>query len=218
MAMKKEAIAPQPLAPDTGGATSASSSPSIFTMTLTQATQAVEQATAAVTQIQGCLPGLVTLPAAERKTSVRLRPGEAQALLSVLTECAARPELVASLADLDNGVDPTTFEPDLISARLQLAQLLAPLSASLSQLASTLDDTILHLNGLTRRPTLKAYDILKAVAQSDTSVKTAITPALDFYANLTKASAASRKKNAAARLAAQLHDPATVLPSSTLQK
>ena len=65
-----------------------------------------------------------------------------------------------------------------------------------------------RLNDLTKQPILEAYAIFKAVAKTDLSVKTAITPALDYYANIAKAGMATRKKNAAAKQAAQAAQPA----------
>jgi hypothetical protein len=189
-------------------AASTASAPNILTMLIAQAAQNVSQATAAVANVQTYLPGLVSLPAAQRKVvGGRFRDGEGQVLLTVLEACTANPTLVASLADEDNGVDPTTFETTLLSSRIQLAMLLAPLSATLSQLASNVDDTVLYLNELTKGPTLEAYAILKAVAKTDLSIKTAITPALDFYSNMAKAAVATKKKNAAAKLAAQAAVP-----------
>jgi hypothetical protein len=183
--------------------TTAAVAPNLLTMVFSQAEQNIAEATAAVAQMQSFLPGLVTLPEAQRKlTGGRFRDGEAQALLSVIATCVARPELVASLADDDNGVDPDTFETTLLSSRIQLAAALAPLSATLTQLASNVDDTMLYLQELSKGPTLEAYAILKAVSKSDLSVKTAISPALDFYASFAKAAAATRKKNAAAKAAA----------------
>jgi hypothetical protein len=198
-------------------AASSAASTSLLTMPFDQASRNVNSAITALAQIMALLPGLVSLPEAERKViGGRFRDGEAQALLTVLDECAARPELVVSLADMDNGVDPTTFETSLISERIQLAMLLTPLSATLTQLASNLNDTVLYLNDLTKQPTLEAYAILKAVAKTDLSVKTAITPALDFYANIAKTAAVTRKKNAAAKLAAQTTQPAVASVTPTV--
>jgi hypothetical protein len=195
-------------------ATPSTSTASLLTMLFAQANQYVTQASATVAQLQQNLPGLVALPEADRKvTGGRFRDGEAQVLLTVLDECDARPELVISLADLDNGTDPTTFETGLLRSRLELAMALAPLSATLTQLASNLDDTVLYLNDLAKPPTLEAYAILKAVAKTDLSVKTAIAPAVDFYANISKTAAASRKKNAAARLTTQTTQP-TAAPAA----
>ena len=192
-----------PLPPPTG--------PSLLTMATAQATASVAAAAAAVAQAQSHLAGLVALPEAQRKViGGRFRDGEPQVLLAVLAECAARPELVASLADEDNGVDPNTFETTLLSSRIQLAMLLAPLSATLTEFASNLNDTVLYLNELTRPPTLEAYAILKAVSKTDLSVKTAIAPALDFYANIAKVAAATRKRNATAK--ANAATPAAAAP------
>ena len=199
-------------------AASSTGSASLLTMLFTQACQYVSQATATVAQLQQNLPGLVTLPEAERKvTGGRLRDGEAQALLTVLNECDARPDLIGSLADMDNGVDPTKFETGLLRSRIELAMALGPLSASLTQLASNLDDTVLYLNDLAKPPTLEAYAILKAVAKTDLSVKTAIAPAVDFYATIAKTAAATRKKNAAAKLAAQATQPAVATVAQAAQ-
>jgi hypothetical protein len=124
-------------------------------------------------------------------------------LLTVLSACAAYPAYVASLADEDNGVDPTTFETELLTSRIQLATLLTPVSAALMQLASNVDDTVLYLTELTKGPTLEAYAILKVVAKSDLALKTALTPVLDFYSSIGKTAAATRKKNAAAKVATE---------------
>ncbi len=105
----------------------------------------------------------------------------------------ARPELVVSLADMDNGVDPTTFETDLIRSRIDLSMALTPLSASISQLASNVNDTVLYLNDLTKQPVLEAYAIFKAVAKTDLSVKTAVTPALDFVRSARAPSSTERR-------------------------
>ncbi len=203
--------APATAAPSAAGQSAASSPApaSLLTMPFDQASESINRAVTALAQILALLPGLVTLPEAERKViGGRLRDGEAQAFLTVLDECDARPELVVSLADLDNGVDPTTFETALIRSRIELSMALTPLSATISQLASNVNDTVLYLNDLTKQPILEAYAIFKAVAKTDLSVKTAITPALDYYANIAKAGMATRKKNAAAKQAAQAAQPA----------
>ncbi len=152
-------------------------------------------------EILGLFPGLVTLTADERQHSRgRIRTGEGKIFLTLVSVMEKFPELFLGLADLDEGVDPTRVETELLRDRILRAEALAPLSA-LAERMRDLSDTVLHFRGLVRDPIGEAYGISKAMARTNTALRSMLAPVLDFYAAAAKLAAASRKANAEAESA-----------------
>ena len=170
---------------------------SILTMPPAELRARVAKALALWQQILALLPGGVVLTEPERQHSHgRLRDGEGAQMITVLAVAERFPALFASLADLDEGTDPTRFELPLLRERLERAEILAPLAEALAgrQLLS-ITDTVLHLRDLVRTPVSEAYAIAKSVAKTDVKLKTMLAPVMDYYRRLAELSAASRKAN-----------------------
>lgn len=170
---------------------------SILTMPLDELRERVMKALALWKQIEALLPGGVVLTEAERKNSLgRLRDGESGHLLTILAVCEKYPALFASLADLDEGTDPTRFETELLRDRLLRAEALEPLVTALSDAKIVaVSDTLLHLRDLARAPISEAYAIAKTIAKTSAPVSSMLAPVLDFYRGLAARAAASRKAN-----------------------
>lgn len=170
---------------------------------LAQVKQAVAQAMTALGTIRSLLPNPTRLTTAQRKEIAgRMRTGESAVLenIAVVAQMPAYATFVASLADLDYGVNPNVFEAPLLSQRLQAADALGPLSDALTSLGEDLSDTALQLNALGRPPLLEAYAILKSVAKTNPALMALIKDAINFYAAPAQAAAKARaaKKAAAA--------------------
>ncbi len=170
-----------------------------LTMPIAQFDAAVAKVSAAIAQIDTLLPGLVTLTAEARKAGGRYRDGEAQALLPVLTVAQQYPALTQSLANDDQGNDPSTFEVTLLQDRLQRITALQPLVEALEGKTQELSDTLLYLGELTKPVLLAAYKLEKPQAAHDKKIQSMLAPTIDFYAAIAKASVETRQANAAAK-------------------
>jgi hypothetical protein len=209
MPNKKPTTTPQPsTTPATAAAPATPSAPanasaSVLTLPLTEIQSRVTQALALWEQIVALFPGTVVLTAAERHSNAgKIREGEEPAMLAILKVADAFPQYFTSLVDLDEGVDPTKFETDLLRDRLARADALAPLADAFATQPVGIDDTVLQLRALAREPIASAYAIAKSVAPTNQAVSTMLAPALDYYRAIGKASAAARKANAAQKVAA----------------
>jgi hypothetical protein len=170
---------------------------SILTMPLDELRERVTKALALWKQIEALLPGGIVLTEAERKSTLgRLRDSESGHLLTILAVCEKFPALFTSLADLDEGTDPTRFETELLRDRLQRAEALEPLVTALADAKIVaVSDTVLHLRNLARAPISEAYAIAKTIAKTNAQVSTMLAPVLDFYRGLAALAAAARKAN-----------------------
>jgi hypothetical protein len=103
------------------------------------------------------------------------------------------------LADKDGGIDPTTFETDLLRDHLERREILGRVLAAAEAVSSPLGDTVLTLGEQVRPVLLAAYKIAKPIADSDSKVRTRLAPALDFYGKIGRRGAETRaaKKSAA---------------------
>ncbi len=110
---------------------------------------------------------------------------------------AKYPANFTSLADLDQGDDPTVFEVDMVSDRLAKAALLVPLADELTSFVQNLSDSALEMNQGGAQPAREAYVLAKAIARTNPIVSSMIAPVIAFYSAIAKASAATRKANAA---------------------
>jgi hypothetical protein len=170
----------------------------ILTMPLDDLKKRVDQALALFEQLDALLPGMVELTDdARRHASGRYRNGEAESLTGLLDVAAKKPAIFETLADKDEGADPTRFEPEVLRDRLERAIVLGPLVKAAEDFASPASDTRLHLGNLTRPVLLAMYEIVKPQAKRDIALATLCKGALDFYSALGRLAAATRKANKA---------------------
>lgn len=172
---------------------------SILTMPLDELQSRVTNALGLWKQILLLLPGGIVLTDEERlRTQGRLRDGESEHMLTLLGITEAFPVLFEGLADLDEGVDPTKFEPGLLRDRLMRAAILAPfVDAFANPEEHSISDTVLHLHALARGPVSEAYGSAKAMARSNLKLKSMLAPVMDFYRSLAILAANARKVNQA---------------------
>jgi hypothetical protein len=146
--------------------------------------------------IDELLPGVVGLtPDGRLHSSGKFRSGEAEALASVLDAAEKKPELFTSLAALDDGFDPQKFETGVRRDRLTRLELLGAIATEIDDVGAGLDDSVLHLGDLSRPVMLSAYDIAKSHAKHDGVVGAIVRPALEYFARIGRAGAATKKKN-----------------------
>ena len=167
---------------------------SIFTMTTTELQARADKAKALFAEIVDLLPGLVTLTEAERRHSEgKLRDGESGALDAVIDVAEAHPAYFTSLADKDGGIDPNSFETELLRDHLARRRILGEIVAVGEQLSGPIGDTMLALGQRVRPVLLSAYHIAKSIAASDGNVRTRLAPALDFYGKIARRAAETRQ-------------------------
>lgn len=173
----------------------ANANQSVFEMPLAELTRRVEQAEALVAQAQALLPGLRTLTEDDRRHSIgRFRSGETEVLQRVIDAIRAHPAYFASLADEDEGHDPSQLEVELIADRLARRDLLARLQISFTSLEQPLSDSVMHLGEQTRGVLLAAYRIGRTMARTDRKLRDLIAPVIDFYGALVRRAKPSEDK------------------------
>ena len=175
----------------------------VFDMPIDELERRVAQAHGFMQQAVDLFPGLNVMTDEERKYSTgRIRNGEGQQFLTLISIMEAFPKFFEGLADLDEGVDPTKVETPLMRDRVQRAEILATLLDPAAQFGG-ISDTVLHLRELVRDPMKEAYGIAKAMAGSNAKLKSMLASVINFYAALAKAAATTRKANAEAAAAAK---------------
>ncbi len=167
----------------------------ILAMPLDELKRRVDLAGGLFRQLAELFPGLLELTDDARSHSSHYRTNEAESLTSLLDAADKKPAIFETLADQDAGNDPTRFEPELIRDRLQRAILLQPLVAAAQAFTSPASDTRLHLANLTRPVLLGMYELVKPQAKRSPLIASLCKPALDFYANIGRLAAATRKAN-----------------------
>jgi len=145
-------------------------------------------------EIDNELPGLIGLTPAARTHTIKYRSGEAQALLSVLDVAEAKPALFESLAPLDDGYDPKKFETKVLRDRVERAAILDEFSTDLDDTQAHVSDTMLYLGTHSKPVMLTAYGIAKTVAASDGTVAKLASAAIEFFARIGRASAATKRE------------------------
>src|SRR5438128_2072309 len=94
-------------------------------MSIEELRRRVQKGRELLAQLEGLFPGMVTMTAEERLHSDgRLRNGESAELTAVLDAVDSAPQYFTSLADKDEGRDPTKFETGLLRERLVRRDLL----------------------------------------------------------------------------------------------
>ncbi len=161
--------------------------PSVFDLPLAELERRVEKVQALLSEAQALLPGLRTLTEEDRRHSNgRLRAGEGAILERVLDAVRAQPSYFVSLADEDEGHDPTRLEVELIADRLARRNLLAQLQGQFAAVEQPLSDTVLHLGEQTRTVLLAAYRIARTLARSDHKLRDLIAPVIDYYGSMVR--------------------------------
>jgi len=122
----------------------------------------------------------------ERRSGMgKLHTDEAPQLGIVARFAADNPAMVKGLAAKDGGVDPNTFESDVLLDHLAVHQtardLLTAFDAEIADLRSLLGDLAIYRGALARPPLLAAYRLLSAHAEHDRSIRTAIRSVQEFY-------------------------------------
>ena len=165
---------------------------------------AVAQAMTSIASIRAALPNATRLTTEERKhTGGKLKKGES-AVLQTVADSANDPAfapLVVSLADHDYGVDPKTFEVELLKERLQRVDALLPLADALSGLAQDMSDTVLELQELSAQPLRDAYAVFKSVSKTDATLRARIKDVIDFYSAIAQAALKTKRAKKAAAAA-----------------
>lgn len=184
--------------PEINKKTGAQTQASVFEMSLDELEKRTAKATELLQQVADLFPGLLVMTSEERRNANgRLRNGEGSMFLTLISVMEAFPTFFESLADLDQGLDPTKVETPLLRDRIQRAELLAKLIAPAEKLKG-MSDTVLHLRGLVRDPIKEAYGIAKSLAKTNTKLKSMLAPVIDFYAAIARQAAETRKANAEA--------------------
>ena len=135
----------------------------------------------------------VELTADDRAHAARLRSGEEVALTGVLDYADARPEFFTTLADKDNGKDPSTFETKLLRQRIGAAAILQKIVDRLEKTRLPISDSALYVTTLAKAPVLAAYEIAKVHARHDDVHGKKLNAAINLYSSIAKAGAATRK-------------------------
>jgi hypothetical protein len=160
--------------------------------------QDATQLTALIAQMNAIVVNPTHYTPAGRKSSAgKLRDGEAPQLQIALNVARAYPDAFNTLGNSDDGVDPNTFEVDLVSDRLSKAALLVPIVEQLGTLAQSLSDCMLKLNETGARPAREAYLLAKAMAKSNTIIASMIASVVAYYSAIGKAAATTRAANKA---------------------
>jgi hypothetical protein len=164
-------------------------------MPLADLSHRVEKVEALLTQVQALLPGLRTMTEDERlHTGGKLRTGESEALHRVIDAIRAQPAYFASLADEDEGRDPTQLEVELIADRLARRDLLARLQGQFAAVEQPIADSMHHLGEQTRMVLLAAYRIARTMARTDQKLRDLIAPVIDYYGAFAKRARPSKDK------------------------
>lgn len=170
---------------------SESKNSSALNMPIAELTRRIQKVEALLTEAESLLPGLRTLTEDDRRhTNGKLRNGESEMLKRVLDAVRAQPGYFTSLADEDEGSDPTKLEVDLIADRLARRELLSQALARFARIEQPLSDSVLHLGEQTRTVLLAAYRIARTLARSDAKLRDQIAPVIDFYSTSSRRSKA----------------------------
>lgn len=136
-------------------------------------------------------PHTTTLLAQERATSSgKLRTGEADILREVLTAAEQNPALVAGHSDADEGQDPNRFETELLREWFDLHAAFAEgarEAARHAELLNTLlSDSAMFYGARARRPTLRVYADLAALAQHNAPLRDQLRNAITFFGDIVR--------------------------------
>ncbi len=122
---------------------------------------------------------------------------EAGALRGTLDAIDLDPAPFASLADEDEGHDPTKVETALLRERFDRHQIYTELADELMATAKVLTDAALANGALVRPLCLAAYEIAKPISKRNPAMREKISALIDYYAGNAEAAAETRLANKA---------------------
>ena len=122
---------------------------------------------------------------------------EAGPLRGTLDAIDPMPAAFASLADEDEGHDPTKVETDLLRERFDRHQIYTELADELTATAKLLTDAALANGALVRPLCLAAYAIAKPISKHHPAMREKISALIDYYAGNAEAAAETRLANKA---------------------
>lgn len=136
-------------------------------------------------------PHTTTLMAQERYTSSgKLRTGEADVLREVLEAAERNPALVVGHTDTDGGQDPNRFETELLREWFDLhttfAQAAGEVARRAELLNTLLSDSAMYYGARARRPTLRVYADLAALAQHNAALRDQLRNAIAFFGDIVR--------------------------------
>lgn len=164
-----------------------------------------EQKTVAhIAAIKSLWSGATRLQEAERKRS----PGRNLTVLGaplaqLFGVLRTHPQVAKAfdvLGDQDDGEDPERFEVELLELRLFRVQAERRVADALGDLARHLDDDALVAGESVVGPGLLALGLARALAKSNPTFRSALSPVLDAFREMTKR---ARKRGAEKRAAAK---------------
>lgn len=149
-----------------------------------------------ITELIALFPELRRYTEDERRVSQgRLRDGEAEMLGTVIDVIEYVPQYFASLADQDQGHDPTRLETPLLRDRLERRVIMGQLADVLEPFTRGVGDTALYYGDRVRPVLLSAYRIAKPISKSDLRVANRLAKVIDFYTGPARAAAVTRAIN-----------------------
>jgi hypothetical protein len=135
-------------------------------------TALINEATEHVRAALRMLPVGLALGRAERRTSTgKIGDDELKELEAILDLIDASPQVFASLASRDGGVDPAAVETAPTRRAIALLRALAPLTTAARELGNAVSDLRMRVGEQVREVTVTARAIAKANAPADATVR-----------------------------------------------
>ncbi len=129
----------------------------------------------------------------------KLRVGEASVLGDVLDAADRHPPLTAAHADSDGGVDPARFETELLREWLELNAAFSEAASSIGDemgaLVRLLGDSAMFYGARVRKPTLRVYKDLSALALHDPKLREELRDPIAYYGDIARKGARTRAKS-----------------------
>ena len=135
-------------------------------------TALISEATVHVRAALQTLPVGLTLGRSERRTSTgKIGDDELKELEAILDVIDASPQVFATLAPRDGGVDPAVVETAPTRRAIALLRALAPLTKAARELGNAVSDLRMRVGEQVREVTVTARAIAKANAPADATVR-----------------------------------------------
>jgi hypothetical protein len=155
-------------------------------LTLAQVREKLTQADRAIKALLDIFPDLkqYRLTKEERPRAASqafTKPGEKEALFSILDAAELSPGSVQHLKTQDHGNDPELFEPNPARARITLSEELRTFAEKFEQGRSDLNDVAIRVGLLGKPFVRKVYKVLKPVADTMENVRAVLSTAIDFF-------------------------------------
>lgn len=120
--------------------------------------------------------------------------GEEEAFHSILNAADLDKSRVRDVADRDHGTDPKEVETDLLRARAFVHKIWREVAEDLKDLAQDILDSAIYTGVLARALDSDLYDILSNAAKRNSTVRSVLAGARNYFSKLTQA---ARKAQAA---------------------